>query len=295
MDKIKKKDGFTHERSIIMPNSIMDNMILHPLIAPLYITDIGYFPKAKNHYRNRSNGCINYILLFCIDGCGIVEVEGQTIVIEKNHLIIIEAHTPHIYHALKEQPWSIYWIHFNGTNAAAFISLINKNHLPSYILPDKHGSLIKQFNQIYAILETGYSTDNIIHISNMLGVFLSDINHSSSLNSTTTKQNRDPINRFIEFMLDNVDGHINLNQLTHELNLSKSYLVHIFKENTGFSPIDYFIHLKIQKACQLLDTNILSVKQIACQLGYDDPHYFSRIFKKTMGLSPTHYRKIEKG
>lgn len=295
MDNFKKKDGFTHEKSIIIPNSIMDNMTIHPLIAPLYITDIGYFPKAINHYRNRDNGCNNYILIFCVDGCGVININEQEITIEKNHLIIIEANVPHIYHALKQQPWSIYWLHFNGTNAAAFIALINKNPSPSYISPDKHSHLIKQFHQIYAILETGYSTDNIIHISTMLGVFLSSIHHSSSLNNTTKKLNTNPINTCIEFMLDHVDEHINLNQLTYELNLSKSYLIHLFKENTGFSPIDYFIHLKIQKACNLLDTTSLSIKEIACQLGYDDPYYFSRIFKKTMEHSPVHYRKIEKG
>ena len=57
------------------------------------------------------------------------------------------------------------------------------------------------------------------------------------------------------------------------------------------SPIEYFIHLKMQKACQLLYTEDSRVKQIAALLGYDDPYYFSRLFKKYMNTSPETYRK----
>jgi YesN/AraC family two-component response regulator len=59
--------------------------------------------------------------------------------------------------------------------------------------------------------------------------------------------------------------------------------------------MDYLIHLRIQKACQLLDNTTLQVKEIAAVSGFDDPYYFSRIFKKVMGRSPVDYRKMAKG
>ena len=55
-------------------------------------------------------------------------------------------------------------------------------------------------------------------------------------------------------------------------------------------PIDYFLHLKMQKACQLLFSQDMKIKQVALQLGYEDQYYFSRIFKKYMGMSPEQYR-----
>ena len=55
-------------------------------------------------------------------------------------------------------------------------------------------------------------------------------------------------------------------------------------------PIDYFIHLKMQKACQLLYADGVKIKAVASDLGYDDPYYFSRIFKKYIGTSPEQYR-----
>ena len=57
----------------------------------------------------------------------------------------------------------------------------------------------------------------------------------------------------------------------------------------------YFIHLKIRKACELLDQTELTVQEIAVAIGYDDPYYFSRIFKKIQGVSPSAYRQSVKG
>jgi YesN/AraC family two-component response regulator len=72
---------------------------------------------------------------------------------------------------------------------------------------------------------------------------------------------------------------------------SSSYFTTLFKQKTGRSPLEYFIRLKIQYTCQLLDQSTLKIKEIASRVGYDDPYYFSRIFKKMMGTSPNEYRQ----
>jgi YesN/AraC family two-component response regulator len=59
------------------------------------------------------------------------------------------------------------------------------------------------------------------------------------------------------------------------------------------SPIDYFIKLKIHYACQLLSQSDMKIKEIADKTGYDDPYYFSRLFKQVMGKSPKEYRKVD--
>jgi AraC-like DNA-binding protein len=72
-------------------------------------------------------------------------------------------------------------------------------------------------------------------------------------------------------------------------------LTYLFKQETGFPPIDYFLRMKIQRAGQLLDLTENSVKEISSSLGIDDPYYFSRLFKKINNCSPTEYRKRKKG
>jgi transcriptional regulator GlxA family with amidase domain len=78
-------------------------------------------------------------------------------------------------------------------------------------------------------------------------------------------------------------------------NLSPSHYTALFKQHTGYAPIDYLIRLRMHWACQLLDTTNLPVKNIAASLGYDDPFYFSRLFKAVNEASPTEYRLMHKG
>lgn len=93
------------------------------------------------------------------------------------------------------------------------------------------------------------------------------------------------------FMQQHIRGQINFDTLAKHSRQSKYHFSKYFKAMTGHSPIQYFINIKMQHACYLLDSSQQSVKQVAAVLGYDDAYYFSRLFKKVIGLSPDQYRK----
>jgi AraC-like DNA-binding protein len=73
--------------------------------------------------------------------------------------------------------------------------------------------------------------------------------------------------------------------------LSRYHFIREYKRLTGQTPMQAFQHLKISRACYLLDVSDLGVSDIARHLGHDDPYYFSRLFKKVMGVAPRHYRR----
>ena len=75
-------------------------------------------------------------------------------------------------------------------------------------------------------------------------------------------------------------------------NVSASHYFAVFKSLTGFAPMDFFIRLRMQRACELLDATALCIKEVAALLGYDDQFYFSRVFKSVNGVAPTDYRKL---
>ena len=81
-----------------------------------------------------------------------------------------------------------------------------------------------------------------------------------------------------------------MEEIALEAQLSKSYVNHIFNEYAQKSPIDFLIHIKMQEACKLLKSIDSRVSEVANQVGYDDPYYFSRIFKKVIGVSPRDYK-----
>jgi AraC-like DNA-binding protein len=102
---------------------------------------------------------------------------------------------------------------------------------------------------------------------------------------------KDTVDTAIDFMTKNIVTRLKLQQLATHVNISPSHFSFLFKEKTGYPPVEYFNHLKIQKACQFLLFTKLRIKEISIELGIEDPYYFSRLFHKVMGVSPVSYRK----
>lgn len=294
MNDLYKHTGFYHEKLIVIPKSVIEQSKVNPIVASLYVSDIGYFPQAKNHYRSREEGSENHILICCVSGEGIVEINNNKYTLKEKCYCIIPANTPHKYFADKVRAWSIYWIHFNGNISSSFMDWATHKTFINIMNQLQYSRFIKNFNQVYSILEKGFSLDRMMISTSMLGSLLSNISFNS-IDEDSVEVEPNKIEECIDLMLSNIRGQLDLVNLSKELNISKSHLIHIFKEQTGFTPIKYFIHLKIQKACNLLDISQLSIKEIADYLGYDDQLYFCRVFKNIMGSPPSIYRKNNKG
>jgi AraC-like DNA-binding protein len=103
------------------------------------------------------------------------------------------------------------------------------------------------------------------------------------------------IEQSITFMLRHLDEPLQVATLAARANVSPSHFFALFKRQIGCAPIDYFIRLRMQHACRLLDETVMSVKEVAAALGYDDPFYFSRIFKSVNHVAPSEYRLLKNG
>jgi AraC-like DNA-binding protein len=98
------------------------------------------------------------------------------------------------------------------------------------------------------------------------------------------------IEESIAYMVRHLDEPLQVATLAARANVSPSHFFALFKRQVGCAPIDYFIRLRMQHACRLLDETVMSVKEVAATLGYDDPFYFSRVFKAVNNVSPSLYR-----
>ncbi len=97
--------------------------------------------------------------------------------------------------------------------------------------------------------------------------------------------------RIKKYIDDNFLNNLSIASLSEELGISQYYLMHTFKEKTGYSPMQYIIKRKIGEAQNLLINTDHSVSEIANILGYDNPNYFNMLFTKTIGMPPGKYRK----
>ncbi|HEX8460084.1 MAG TPA: AraC family transcriptional regulator, partial [Segetibacter sp.] len=263
---------------------------IHPVIRNLYISDIGFYPKAKGHYREREFGADEHILIYVIKGKGLVEIGAETFELKTGNFIFIPAKSKHLYEAHESDPWSIYWIHFLGELSENIIEMMLQQHTSLRGTVDVNARRSQLFNELYLNLERGYSMENLCYVNMSLLHFLSSFIYGTRFNQLEVENREDSVNTCINFMQDNLHKSLTLQEIATTINLSPSHFSYIFRHRTGFSPIEYFNHLKIQKACQYLLFTDLRIKEIADQLGLADPYYFSRLFSKLMGIAPIEYR-----
>ncbi|MGD0252064.1 MAG: AraC family transcriptional regulator [Verrucomicrobiota bacterium] len=98
------------------------------------------------------------------------------------------------------------------------------------------------------------------------------------------------IGQSIAYMNQHLDAPLQVSTLTALAGVSPSHFFTLFKRVTGHTPIDFFIHLRMRRACELLEGTSLNVKEVAASLGYDDQFYFSRVFKSVNHVAPSEYR-----
>lgn len=292
---MKKEEGFKGQRILILPEFILKEIQNDTICNQLYVTDIGYYPNAQYHHLIRKDGCSQYILIYCTEGIGWFSIEGKRTSVFANQFFVIPKGVSHSYGSSNNDPWSIYWAHFSGLLASQFFENSSKSNL---ITPSKISRIddrIQLFEEIMQNLEMGYSRENLQYANICLLHFLASFKYITQFRQINKLKEKGVIESAIYYMKEFLSEKISLETIASKVGLSPSQFSLVFRRKTGRSPMDYLIHLRIQKACQFLDSTDLRIKEIALKVGYDDPYYFSRIFKKVMGTSPFLYRTIPKG
>jgi AraC-like DNA-binding protein len=224
--------------------------------------------------------------LYCTKGLGFIEIDNQTYELHGEEAFCIPRGKKHRYYADEKDPWNIFWFHVKGDNVG-FYPLTNCEIIT---LTSRHSNsrLLYLFDVLFTVLNQNYTLGNFIYMSQILQLILSEVYFREKKDETSTGNKH--LTTIIRYMYKHITKQLTLADLSREFELSKSYINIIFNNYTSRSPIDFFIDLKMQEACKLLKSTNMFVKEVSAELGYDDPYYFSRIFKKIIGMSPRAYQ-----
>lgn len=295
MNGVQKGEGFPGQRIVVLPRPVVLHAQKQALTSGLMPTDAGYFPRASGHLRERSEGVEQAIFIYCVKGAGWCELAGERHAVRAGEVLVIPPQTRHTYGADDRNPWTIHWFHVQGKSLAGFLAELKVSAASPLVFLGDDAQVLAIFEEVLDVLEHGYTPQQILHASQALAHLLAVMVRHRHESWREEPDARQKINRTLAYMKAHLGQPLLLDKLAALANLSRSRYAALFKEQTGFAPIDYFNRLRMHRACQLLDTTGSSVKSIATQLGYEDPLYFSRVFRSVTEKSPMEYRRQHKG
>lgn len=281
--------GFFKHKSFFIPPDIIEKESKNEILSNLQLTWAGCYTKAAGHLVK--NRCIrDHVIIYCVDGGGWLLLNKKYWNIKKGDLFICPPDVEHSYGADSKEPWTKYWIHFRGKNAGYYMGLLDLSLDSPVLHVGENIALLSRMQDIFNILLTGYSLSNLLlstsHLMNIL-CYISSLN----VNMALYRSKDINVQNIIAYMLDNLDKNLSLIQMAQYANVSKYHFIREFKDKVGYTPIDYYIRLKIQKACELLESSSLKINGIYSELGFSNAYYFSITFKRITGLSPLRYRE----
>jgi AraC family transcriptional regulator of arabinose operon len=287
----EKHEGFAGQRLVVLPRPILATALQYPLLKQLLPTDAGYYPKARGHTCVREKGCPEVIFIYCAEGSGWCEIAGRKHEVTKNQLLVIPVSTPHVYGAGKKAPWTIYWFHAVGLNVPIYLERLGVTKENPVVPLGGDVQLFSLFEDVLEGLEHGFTLTHLIYaahsLTHLMGLIL---RHKDEFGYGETSV-RERVTKSIEFMKGHLREPLKVATLSALVNLSRSHYTTSFQRVTGYAPLSYLNHLRMQRAVQLLNTTDFPIKQISDQLGFSDQFYFSRAFSKMHNHSPSEHRR----
>jgi AraC family transcriptional regulator, arabinose operon regulatory protein len=292
----QRMEGFAGQHLVVVPKPVREEAGRHPLLRALLVTDAGYFPLARDHYVERAQGSPTHLIIACLRGRGWFRTPLGERAVRPGDLVWLQANEPHAYGADANDPWTIGWVHFSGTEAEAWRRHVGfsqeKASLVSHVTAE--GITALKLEQIHLSLERGYSIPDLISTATLLRTAL-DLAAHAVRQGGATRSASERITAVIDHLRENLAQPHRLDELAATTGLSVPHFCTLFRRQTGFAPIDFLIRQRIQRACRLLDTTEKSVGAIAAEVGYEDAYYFTRCFRRIVGSPPRTYRRIPKG
>lgn len=295
MKPAQKGEGFSGQRIVVLLRSVVAHAQAERLTGGLVPTDAGYFPRAAGYLRRRDEGIDQAIFIYCVEGAGWCEMAGERREVRAGELLVIPPTTPHAYGADRRKPWTIYWFHAKGGLLPDFLAGLMVSPARPVVFLGDDPQVLAVFEEVLEVLEQGCAPQQMLHASHALAHLLALMVRHRHESWRVQPDSRQKISQTIAYMKQHLSGPLQLDTLARLAGLSRSRYSALFKEQTGCAPMDYFGRLRMQRACQMLDATGLSVKAVAARLGYEDPLYFSRVFRSVTEMSPVEYRRTHKG
>lgn len=292
---VEKGVGFAGQQRVMLPPSAVAAALRDkPLLRGLLATGAGYFPKAAGHLRRRPMGADEAIFIYCVKGAGWCDLAGRLHPVRLGDLLVLPPRVPHAYGAHPANSWTIHWVHAAGSRLADYLKELGVSPPSPVVWMGEDLQLTALFNEVLKSLERSSAYPNLLQAAHALGHLLALAIRHRHERQPKALDAVEKVAQAIVYVSEHLDRPVRVGELAALVNVSPAHFSVLFREATGSSPRDYLHLLRLHRACQLLRHPKLTLKEIADQLGYQDPFHFSRQFKSLQGVSPSQYRNLHR-
>lgn len=258
-----------------------------PTQETISVLQCGY--EASLPGRISTQKTLNHYVLHCItSGKGFYTINNQTYHLSAGDCFLLLPDVPVLYQADLKEPWVYYWIGFTGADLPHLLSFCTINDSK----PVTHFEKIHTLTELIApliTLDPYLLSDNYYALGQLYHIFSLLI--EQNISGMPLSRNEFYTNQAVAYIKDNFSSDISVQDIAYHIGLNRTYLYRIFKEITGMSIQSYILHIRLEKSCHLLKYSNLSLSQIASFCGYSSAQHFSSYFKKSIGITPSQYRK----
>ncbi len=230
----------------------------------------------------------HFLIHLVLSGKGTYKVDNQTYPLQAGDLFFVKPSQLNSYTADADDPWEYAWVGFNGACANKLVAQLpftDSNPIHRANAPDALFALLTQMYEARGLTAANES-EMIGYLYLFIAALMKETIHTEPRNTNSGSQYVLNAIKFIQF---NYSHDISIDDVSKNVGVSRSHLYRVFISNLGKSPIDYLTDYRIDEACNLLKNSNLSIAEIAISVGFFDQFYFSRVFKKAIGVPPSKY------
>lgn len=223
-------------------------------------------------------------------GEGVIQIGNTKHLLPVGTAFIISKPGPYLYTISNNaELWEFKYITLTLPCVQYWNSIINLyGHI---VTVDPDSSAMKYWERLYSITVADRMTD-IYQCSAYSYTFMMELRRTL-LKQMSNERKANLVQRCIGEIVTNYQQPLDLNSLSERLNTNPIYLLKAFKESTGETPIAYLNSQRLKIACSFLESTDMQINDIAYATGISNANYFTRVFKKKLGMTPLEYRRIE--
>lgn len=262
---------------------------------PLVVGSCGEYRLETQPFfaTTRPEGRVDYQMLYVASGKAYFLVENEVKTVTAGQMVIYYPQEAQDYHYYLSDDPEVFWVHFTGSDVETILNDLGLKQIGHIFTTGMHPEFKPLFRQMILELQLSkpYFEENL---STLIHHFLILVARCATSPDPVLDTSEEWVSDAVRYFNANFNRKISIEEYAKNLHVSTAWFIHVFRMYTGKTPIQYLLSLRTTNAKSLLSQTNYSVAQISAIVGFENPFYFSRAFKKSVGLSPQQYRSSKK-